>query len=610
MAGMSSMGNGVPSLFYMQQIFWAFVGTAIGVATLSNIVNIFLNRQRITSSAADPAKPKSFPAKSYAVVSAILREYSYYTPSISFRTWSFYLPPLGQATILLFYLVLILVTCFYRLDPKDLLEWEDIAYRAGFIAICQLPLLVLLAGKRNIIGLLTGVGYERLNILHRWVARCFLVTVIIHTGYWLTEWIKYDYVLTKIKADTITQKGIIAGALLLWLVFSSAAPVRGLAYQVFIIQHIISWLAFLGVLYTHVPAENQIWIFLPLGFWALDRVVRVSMLIYTNLSIFHRSTSSGGLLACTATFEKLDEKHTRIIIGNPPVNWEAGQHMFLTCHALAPLSSHPFSIASLPSDGKIEFIVAAKKGATKRFHDFASKNQPALAPENNNVKTVLLCGPYSQIRPLRQFDSVLFIAGSTGATFTVPLLRDIVRCWVKQGGVVTRYVRFVWVVKNESAVRWCQTQLQEALRDVRLLRAAGSNIQLDITIHTTSPTSPSPTPSTPRPSIAKPAIFVGKAGVIITSSDSERSVATLASIEKEKMEAELALTYQRNRPDIEELIRGTAEQALGEMAVVVCGPAGMVAETRNKVVKISDERAVCRGTGAQGIWVHGEGFGY
>jgi hypothetical protein len=48
----------------------------------------------------------------------------------------------------------------------------------------------------------------------------------------------------------------------------------------------------------------------------------------------------------------------------------------------------------------------------------------------------------------------------------------------------------------------------------------------------------------------------------------------------------------------------------GEMAVVVCGSPGLVQRTRNAVVKISDDRAVHKGTGAQGIYVHAEAFGY
>jgi NAD(P)H-flavin reductase len=58
------------------------------------------------------------------------------------------------------------------------------------------------------------------------------------------------------------------------------------------------------------------------------------------------------------------------------------------------------------------------------------------------------------------------------------------------------------------------------------------------------------------------------------------------------------------------LIRKTAELALGEMAVVVCGPPVLVQSTRNAAVQVSDERGVHKGTGAQGVYVHAETFGY
>ena len=40
----------------------------------------------------------------------------------------------------------------------------------------------MLAGKSNLIGFFTGLGYERLNWLHRWVPRALLCTVLIRMG--------------------------------------------------------------------------------------------------------------------------------------------------------------------------------------------------------------------------------------------------------------------------------------------------------------------------------------------------------------------------------------------------------------------------------------------
>ncbi len=53
MSGMSmgmDMGSGVPSRFDLQKMFWAVVGAAIGCATLVNVYNQLLYRQRYAHS--------------------------------------------------------------------------------------------------------------------------------------------------------------------------------------------------------------------------------------------------------------------------------------------------------------------------------------------------------------------------------------------------------------------------------------------------------------------------------------------------------------------------------------------------------------------------------
>lgn len=64
------------------------------------------------------------------------------------------------------------------------------------------------------------------------------------------------------------------------------------------------------------------------------------------------------------------------------------------------------------------------------------------------------------------------------------------------------------------------------------------------------------------------------------------------------------------RPQTKNIIRRSLEQALGESAVAVCGPQGLVADVKQNVVELSDERAVHKGTGAQGVYLHTESFGY
>ncbi|RDW80077.1 metalloreductase [Coleophoma cylindrospora] len=654
-----SMGAGVPGLVYMQNLFWIFIGAGLAFATAANVMNKILYYQRMAAASKrspDPARPKSLIFQTHATLATIIREVGYYSSPLKLGKMHLYLPPMGPVLIMIAYMVLIVVTSFYAFHPKNFLEWEDIGYRTGFIAIAQIPFIVLLAGKRNLIGFFTGLGYERLSWLHRWVARALLFTILIHMGYWMTEWGKYNYIMVKLKTDFLTRVGMAAFAILAWLVLSSVAPVRGLAYEVFVVQHIISYLGFLVAVYFHVPAENQKWVWIPLAFWAFDRVVRAGYLFYNNASIFHKNST--GVLACRATFQPLDEAHTRVTILNPPVTWQAGQHMFLACHSLAPLSSHPFTIASLPQDGKMEFIICAKKGGTKRFFNYAQKAFPTQSSSRNEGKPVLIEGPYARIRPLRQFDTLLFIAGSTGATFTMPLMRDLVQQWhnpkrnskfdFAAGGAVTRHIRFVWVVKRSSSLRWFSNQLDRVHAEVEGLRSDGYDVAVEISVYVTCDNTITSAASSINDRKGPQARVLSS---IPTDSDDEKNEITTKMVSRTSSNFSQdnsvaccctkvvdedvdvisppcccgengapsissyttkgpAYNLISGRPDIANLIRKSAELALGEMAVVVCGPPGLVQGTRNAAVMVSDDRAVHKGTGAQGIYVHAETFGY
>ena len=52
------------------------------------------------------------------------------------------------------------------------------------------------------------------------------------------------------------------------------------------------------------------------------------------------------------------------------------------------------------------------------------------------------------------------------------------------------------------------------------------------------------------------------------------------------------------------------DQAEGESGVACCGPLGLNACVRNAVARCSDERAVHKGTGEQGVYCHVEGFAW
>jgi hypothetical protein len=68
--------------------------------------------------------------------------------------------------------------------------------------------------------------------------------------------------------------------------------------------------------------------------------------------------------------------------------------------------------------------------------------------------------------------------------------------------------------------------------------------------------------------------------------------------------------YASVRPDVDAFIRGPVEATGGETSVVVCGGPSLVSRVRNSVAALSDERAVHKGTGAQGIHLFAEEYSF
>ena len=450
-----------------------------------------------------PAKPLAYWTSSIATVMAISREVAYASFPLSLSTrlhWTS--PTLGRVLLVAAEFILVMVLCFYKMNPKDQWQWEDIGYRTGFIALSQLPLVVLLAGKNNIIGVLIGSSYERLSWLHRWTARILFLTVTIHMGFWFRSWARYNFIMHKLKQDLITQRGFAAWCILLWIILSSSAPVRRWSYELFVVQHLLTLSGFLAAVYLHVPSENKVWVWIPIGFAIADRIGRFLLVVYNNLSVFHMESKRNSFWACKATFEPLGSDITLITINNPPRTWNAGQHVMLSCHSIAPLQSHPFTIASIPQDGEMKFLVKSKSGGTRRFLNHARKYQ-MLPLTNNRTRTtdmtpVTIEGPYGHIRPLRQFDTVILIAGSSGGTFTVPLMRDIVCSWkagskrsfltswlLDSAGAATRNIRFIWVIKTKDQLNWFSAQLTSVAQDVEQLNSDGHELQVNMSIYVT-----------------------------------------------------------------------------------------------------------------------------
>ena len=93
-------------------------------------------------------------------------------------------PSLPAALIIL---AATLFTTLYCFIPQPL-YWSNIAYgspplaiRAGMLAVALLPWILALSMKANLISMITGIGHERLNVLHRWAGWLCVLLSLVHT---------------------------------------------------------------------------------------------------------------------------------------------------------------------------------------------------------------------------------------------------------------------------------------------------------------------------------------------------------------------------------------------------------------------------------------------
>ena len=62
--------------------------------------------------------------------------------------------------------------------------WEVVTDRAGILAVANMPILWVFAGRNDVLLWLTGWNFATFNSFHRWISRVVTVQVIVHSiGY-------------------------------------------------------------------------------------------------------------------------------------------------------------------------------------------------------------------------------------------------------------------------------------------------------------------------------------------------------------------------------------------------------------------------------------------
>ncbi|KAK9370381.1 ferric reductase NAD binding domain-containing protein [Lipomyces kononenkoae] len=594
--------------------FWYGVVVVIGITAIFNIMRVTTLRLRLRMAAKKQektARPKNIVMRSIATVTALGREIAY--PRIvpaGAPAW-FKVPPLGTILLLLTYLAFVLVLEFANDDIPGAQHYTALSIRAAWLAIAQVPLLILLAGKNNLIGLFTGASYARLNVIHRWVARMLLLLATIHLGTENYGWNEFGLRGLEWSTDTCPPTGIAAYAILLWINLSTLAPFRHFSYEFFVIQHLLTFFGFIIAVMIHLPTTalySRVYIFIPIGLWFLDRIVRSARYLYNNVR------------PGRATLEAMNGDVSRIRVTSKQVTkWSPGAYVLLSIPAFGFGQSHPATIASVPSshDNDLVFILKGHRGFTNRVLKSASSSSISdvskeVAETQDKSYIALIDGPYGcKHSDFAAFDTVVLISGSTGVTFTLSILLDLAHRASTQR-LPVRTLEFIWVIKSISWIHWISDELNAAYNQ---LCAAGieTSFSIFVTCDNTFSNFSNDSDKAPGCRCDK---SLGPCCCITTVDDdavvpqSSKEKATASSFSGKSDSILPCATLTSGRPSLKPILWRLLDHADGETGIAVCGPLGLSSAVRNTVATISDERAVHKGTGAQGIYLHAEDFSF
>ncbi|PWY68524.1 metalloreductase [Aspergillus sclerotioniger CBS 115572] len=579
------------------EYFWYGVIVVVVLVAFINRMSSIVRRLRFRPSITQNpslANLYSFSSTILATSTALAREPSYlqWTPR-TLSPW-FTIPPFGPIYIILCYFAFIIALEFINNDVPGAGHWQFLGARAGWLAAAQVPLLVALAGKRNLIGMLCGIPYVRLNVYHRWVSRGLLLLSTFHFAFQNHGWDLYHISKLEWDTDDCPTKGIAAYAFILWMNLTTLAPFRHMSYEFFAVQHIITFFGFMIALSYHLDTgtapTSQRYIYASAGIYIASLILRSIYYTYANSRPPH------------ATLEALDGGATKIRITSRQIQtWQPGSHILVSLPRLGLQLSHPATILSTPSshNGELVLILKAHQGFTKKLITTANKpSDPESTQPHHRSYLALIDGPYTTSAPdFTTFDTLLLIAGGTGVTFTLSQLLHIAHRSTT-GPLPLRQVLFIWVIKKKRQASWVLAELHAVLQKLQ-----NTNVQIRIKIFIThDPDSttedekftpnPNPNPSVPFTSYNN------------TSDDDEIKHLPFPSTENPPSAPQIS--FQPNRPSLAGYIEDAVLQAGGEIAVAVCGPIGLTVSVRQTVVRVSDGLGVCKGSGLPGVFLHVE----
>ncbi|KAI8661062.1 FAD-binding FR-type domain-containing protein [Fusarium keratoplasticum] len=464
-------------------------------------------------------------------------------------------PSLGHGTLLLAYLGLNVGFIFVYTDTSFL----------PLLAVANIVLTVFFSLKNTPLGYLTGVSYERLNILHRISGLTTFLLVVVHAASYSSVFIdQQNAARLRVREEIF---GIVAGFSLLTVVMA-ALTLQRRRYELFYVLHVVFFVVSLVFISLHHPTAAErviIAMGLAAGMWFLDRLVRASRLVYHGINN-------------TATLQPLPNGGTRVILNKKLLGANPGEHAFLWIPGIRRFETHPFTIARTEP---LEFVVASQDGFTRDLHQYASKNPGAILRASVE-------GPYGQIPDPARYDRVVIFAGGSGGSFA---FGSALRLLQASEDSDKRDVTLVWSMRNSALLEWFSAHL----RDV------GHSSGFKTLIHITG-----------QKEIEKPSNRSGlgtadgsEGALVLEDSLGDESAIELSSLTEDQPSYIHGASVHYQRPNVNDFVAQALEgMAPGQRVLVMaCGPAALLKEVRS----VTTSRMV---SGGPHVSLHCEQFGW
>ena len=295
------------------------------------------------------------------------------------------------------------------------------ANRASSLCLANFPLVMLYAGRNNMLLWLTDWSHSTFVLLHRWTGVLCMLHGVVHSLLYLIVSAENlnGYLYAEEHVEMYWQLGIAATVAMVAMCLLAMQPVRQKMYELFLASHVVLAIVALAGSYYHINLKYtsdygfENWVYMAVAVWVFDRVIRLARTLRYGLK--------------RAYLTPVDDDYYRLDV----TGVTASGHVYLHFPSVSLWrfwENHPFSVASVTYRKAVALEKTERAPDSSGIAMFVRKHHgiTGLLAQRAQEKgiPVLVEGSYHgcQPRPSHKYPNLVCIAGGVGITGVLPAL--------------------------------------------------------------------------------------------------------------------------------------------------------------------------------------------